>query len=145
MTCRETDIMNNSLFRKKSLDKVKSPENLDDYIRVSNPGVWLLLISVIILLAGACVWGIFGHVDSTVDVVVRAENGILTATVCDVDVSEGMTLKIAGRECAVENVSYDSDTSGKICVATSRTDIPDGVYDAVIVIKRFRPVSFILN
>ena len=49
--------MSEEIFRKKSLDKVKSPENLDDYIQVSNPGVWLLLVSVIILLAGACVWG----------------------------------------------------------------------------------------
>ena len=66
--------MSEEIFRKKSLDKVKSPENLDDYIQVSNPGVWLLLISVIVLLAGACVWGIFGHIDSTVETSIRAEN-----------------------------------------------------------------------
>ena len=36
--------MNEEIFRKKSLDKVKSPENLDDYIRVSNPGVWLFIL-----------------------------------------------------------------------------------------------------
>ena len=30
-----------SPFRQESLDRAKSPEQLDDYIRVSNPGVWV--------------------------------------------------------------------------------------------------------
>ena len=33
--------MQNQLFREKSLEKVSSPEQLNDYIRVSNPGVWI--------------------------------------------------------------------------------------------------------
>ena len=44
--------MDNQLFRKKSLDKVSSPEQLNDYIRVSNPGVWIALTAVIVLLFG---------------------------------------------------------------------------------------------
>lgn len=31
--------MDNELFRKKNLSKIISPENIDDFIRVSNPGV----------------------------------------------------------------------------------------------------------
>lgn len=49
--------MNNSIFRKKSIDKVTSPEELNDYIRVVSPGVWLVMAAVILLLAGAIVWG----------------------------------------------------------------------------------------
>ena len=40
----------NSIFRKKSLERVQSPEQLNDYIKVANPGVWLVLIAVIIFL-----------------------------------------------------------------------------------------------
>lgn len=43
----------------KSLNRVKSPEDLNDYIRVANPGVWLVLVAVVILLAGVCIWGLF--------------------------------------------------------------------------------------
>lgn len=43
----------------KSLNRVKSPEDLNDYIRVANPGVWLVLVAVVILLAGVCIWGFF--------------------------------------------------------------------------------------
>ena len=45
--------MSKPLFREKNLKKVNSPESLNDYVRVSNPGVWLLLAAVIALLAGA--------------------------------------------------------------------------------------------
>ena len=46
--------MSDQIFRKKSLDRISSPEQLNDYIRVANPGIWMILAAVIILLAGAC-------------------------------------------------------------------------------------------
>lgn len=51
------------LFRKKSLQKISSPEQLDDYIRVTTPSVWLVLLALIILLAGFLVYSFFGTVD----------------------------------------------------------------------------------
>ena len=56
--------MSDQIFRKKSLDRISSPEQLNDYIRMANPGIWMILAAVIILLAGVCVWGIFGHLDT---------------------------------------------------------------------------------
>ena len=43
-----------SPFRQESLDRAKSPEQLDDYIRVSNPGVWMVLGAVRFLLFDGC-------------------------------------------------------------------------------------------
>ena len=54
--------MNNSIFRQKSIDKISSPEKLDDYIKVTTPSVWITLIAIVLLLAGAVVWSIFGAV-----------------------------------------------------------------------------------
>lgn len=51
----------NGIFRKKSIDKVSSPEKLDDYIRVTTPSVWITLAAIVILLVGATVWGFFGE------------------------------------------------------------------------------------
>ena len=137
--------MNEELFRKKSLDKVKSPENLDDYIQVSNPGVWLLLVSVIVLLAGTCIWGIFGHIDSTADIVVSAEKGVITGTVTDLEVEVGMTVRVADTECEICGVEYNSESGRLICTVTAEADVPDGVYDAEIVTESYKPLSFILN
>ena len=54
--------MNNTIFRQKNINKVSSPEKLDDYIRVTTPGVWLTLAAILILLIGAVAWGIFGTI-----------------------------------------------------------------------------------
>lgn len=50
------------LFRKKSLDRISAPEELNDYIRVTTPSVWLVLAATMILLLGMLVWSIFGTV-----------------------------------------------------------------------------------
>ncbi|MFR2214765.1 MAG: hypothetical protein ACLS61_13650 [Ruminococcus sp.] len=67
--------MSDQIFRKKSLDRISSPEQLNDYIRVANPGIWMILAAVIILLAGVCVWGIFGHLDTKTETVGTAKAG----------------------------------------------------------------------
>ena len=139
--------MSEEIFRKKSLDKVKSPENLDDYIQVSNPGVWLLLISVIVLLAGACVWGIFGHIDSTVETSIHAENGTVVCYVADEDISsvqEGMTVKLSGFEAVIIEIGQKEDR-GYVCVLKSDQTIPGGFYEGKIVTKSIKPLSFVMN
>ncbi len=54
--------MEKSVFRKKSIDRVSSPEQLNDYIRVSSPSIWVLLAAIIVLLIGVIVWSVFGTV-----------------------------------------------------------------------------------
>lgn len=41
--------MEDKVFRKKSLERMSSPEQLGDYIRVANPGIWLIMAAVILL------------------------------------------------------------------------------------------------
>lgn len=52
------------LFRKKSLDRLKAPEELNDYIRVTAVPVWIILVAMLIMLFGMIFWGIFGTVDA---------------------------------------------------------------------------------
>ncbi len=52
------------IYRKKSLDRVASPEQLNDYIRVTTPSVWIVLAAVVALLVGFIAWGIFGTVEA---------------------------------------------------------------------------------
>ena len=51
------------LFRKKSMDRISSPEELNDYIRVTTPSVWLVLTATVIILVGTLIWGAIGTVD----------------------------------------------------------------------------------
>ena len=50
------------IFRDKSIKRVSSPEELNDYIRVTKPSVWIVLAALVILLTGMLVWSIFGTV-----------------------------------------------------------------------------------
>lgn len=53
------------LFRKVAIEHVSSPEELNDYIKVTTPGVWTVLIAVIVLLAALFFWGAYGSIEVT--------------------------------------------------------------------------------
>ena len=52
--------MSDSIFRKKSLDHISSPEEIDDYIKVTKPGMWLVLAAIVLMLTAVIIWGIVG-------------------------------------------------------------------------------------
>ena len=52
-----------SVFREKSLEKINSPDQMDDYIRVTTPSVWIALLALVVLLVGILAWSIFGSVE----------------------------------------------------------------------------------
>lgn len=138
--------MNEQLFRQKSLDKVKSPESLDDYIQVSNPSIWLLLISIILLLAGACVWGVLGQIDSTVNANVRIQNGSARCSIDDeisYSLKTGMVVKFDGYEASI--LEIEQEEHGYVCTLDLQDQIPDGFYEGKIVVSSTKPISFIIN
>ena len=60
MTDKKTET---GIFREKSMERVSSPEELNDYIRVTTPSVWIVLIALAVLLVGMLAWSIFGTVE----------------------------------------------------------------------------------
>ncbi|ETP73234.1 hypothetical protein UYO_0700 [Lachnospiraceae bacterium JC7] len=48
------------LFRKKSLENISNPDQINDYIKISSPSVWLILIAILMVLIGSIIWGVFG-------------------------------------------------------------------------------------
>lgn len=139
--------MDNELFRKKSLEKIKSPENIDDFIRVSNPGVWLLLVSVILLLIGMCLWGIWGHIDSTIETTVYVEGGTVICYVPEdkaTSVKTGMTVAFENFEAVVCDF-LEKQEDDYYYILQSEETIPNGLYDGKIVISETKPISFVMN
>lgn len=67
--------MKNVLIRKKSPSGNDPAAVLNDYIRVSNPGVWLLLLSAALLLFGTILWSRFAWIESTVPGIVCVDDG----------------------------------------------------------------------
>lgn len=139
--------MKEEIFRKESLEKFKSPDKLDEYICVSNPGVWILLLSIILLLSGACVWGIYGHIDSTVNADVRVENGAVVCFVSEDDISKitvGTAVRFDGFEGTISSVGGNTGHYYD-CEVSVDEPVTDGSYDGKVVISSVKPMSLIFN
>ncbi|MCR4745723.1 MAG: hypothetical protein K5894_10925 [Lachnospiraceae bacterium] len=55
--------MNNSIFREKSMSQINSPEKLNEYIRISTPGIWMTIVAIVLVIVGVLIWGIFTRFD----------------------------------------------------------------------------------
>ena len=55
------------LFRQKSLERLASPEKLDQLMQVVNPKSWLPLLTLGSIVAAAGVWSIYGKIPVTVE------------------------------------------------------------------------------
>jgi hypothetical protein len=51
-----------SIFRETALERLSSPEQLDQLMRITSPRSWMMLATIAILLAVALVWGFLGRV-----------------------------------------------------------------------------------
>lgn len=58
--------MDEEIFRKKTVEKLTAPEDLHKFIKIANPGIWVLIIAVISFLIGVLVWGFVGRLEVTV-------------------------------------------------------------------------------
>lgn len=56
-----------NLFRKSSLERVSSPEQLNEYIKVTNPSLIAILIGIFTILTAGAVWIFSGGIPKTVD------------------------------------------------------------------------------
>ena len=159
--------MARSLFRKVSLDRISNPDQLNDYIRVTNPGVWMILCAVILLLTGICVWGVFGRLDTTLTVAAVTEKD---QTVCYIregqmhSLEVGMPVRIGEETLQISDISLQpvqvDDTFAGYLLHVGGLSEGEWVYAAVlddaygdegmiteakIVIESIAPMSFVLN
>lgn len=131
------------IFRRKTIDRISSPERLNDYLRVTNSGVWVLLAAVILLLSGIFAWSIMGTLETTADVKIIVEDH--TAVVVPLGsetLTDGMPLRISGEEYRIAAVS--SDEYGR-SVGNAEVGLPDGTYDGIVVTETVHPISFLLE
>lgn len=110
--------MSENLFREKSIERISSPEQLNDYIKVTRLGVWFIMGVVILFLAVVCIWGFTGTIDNTVEEkgYSDGENIYCYLTEEQVqDVCEGQKGRVGDISVKVESVS----------------EVPDGYSDII--------------
>jgi hypothetical protein len=136
---------NTQIFRKKSLESISSPEQLNDCLKVTNVGIWALLASVILLLAGIIAWSSVGRLETIVNGVAIVENGtaqILISDTSEGDIESGMCIRIGDDEYTVSTVEKDEIGRSIAFAPVSETD---GKYDVKIVIESIAPIRFLFD
>lgn len=106
-----------------------------------------MIAALIVLLIGACIWGIYGRIESTVSAQAVAENGRVSCIVSLSDaasVEPGMTIRIGDTEGTVAALESVGDERNG-CRFSVEAELPTGVYDAKIVTESITPFSFLVN
>lgn len=151
----------------KKLKKVNSPDQLNQYIRLSNPGVWILLLAIVVLLVGVCIWGYFGKIDTKIKTVVISDNYTSYLYVKEEDMAKiknGMQVElnknenifeITDIEETPEKVTDDMDEYARhlgnfqvgewVYKCRLNKNVKEGTYSANIIIESIAPMTFITN
>ena len=129
------------VFRQKSLDRISSPEQLTDYLRVTNVGMWVIFSVILLLLAAFFAWASIGKLETTAAGKAAVTEGAARITVIDnAEVSPGMTVRMGKAESRVVEVTQDERG---LVIAYAPVNLANGNYDAVIVVKSVSPISFL--
>lgn len=138
--------MGETLFRKKSLERISSPEALNDYLHVTSPSVWLILLAVILLLAGMLVWSSAASIDSFATGTAQVTDGTMYIHFDNEQIAEnvqsGMT--VTAGETASRISSIGKDAEGEL-FALAPTSLADGTYPVRVVFKQTQVLSLLFN
>ena len=143
--------MENQVFRQKSVERISSPEQLQDYMRVTTPGVWMVLAAVILLLAGIILSSALVNVESKI-----TEQGTVTEDSSMLDimlplsqkslVAPGMLVRVADREAKIDMVfQAENEVEVIAMLPEDGVKLAPGTYDVEIVTETVRPISFLFS
>ena len=156
-----------SIFREQNLKRVSTPDTLDDYIRIASPGVWMVLIAIILLLVGPIFWGVFGTVNVDASGLLVVENNKATLWLEEQDAlrltsgaevqaadTKGLVTGIGGTPQAISEVLDTPNAEGDAQVSTEGVwvrpfpvsiDLPSGEYPATAIVQTFSPLELIFG
>jgi hypothetical protein len=138
--------MNASIFRKKSLDRISSPEAIDDYIKIMRPGMWLVLAAILLVLAAAVIWSITGRIETTLTAQGRVAGQQVTLELTQDQMSGvavGSEVRVGEAVGEVLAVTQDAQDAGRFQVVASAPGAADGVACVTLVTERIAPITFL--
>ena len=145
-TAQSTQTTQNALFRKESVESIQSPEQLNDYMRVTNPTVWIILVSLIIMLAGMLIWSYYATIDSFIRGTAIVEDGSMVVVFTDTQVAnnveEGMEVTAGNSTSVITSLGRLEDGT---VFALANTDLPNGSYEARVLFRQTQVIKLLFN
>ena len=143
--------MEKQVFREKSVERIASPEQLQDYMRVTTPGTWMVLAAVILLLAGLIISSALVNVESTIPGQATVEeDGLLLQIELPLSqkslVSPGMVVRVADREAKVDMIFQAKNALQVLAeLPEDGEKLAPGTHDVKIVTETVTPISFLFR
>ena len=138
--------MEQPLFRKESLKRVSSPEQLSEYLHVTSPACWVVFGAAVLLIVSLLIWSSVTAVESYAAGKAEVQDGALTLTFDDAKKAEnievGMDVRVGDTLMPVMSIGQDSD--GNV-FAVADTNLPDGTYEARVGYKSTQIIELFFN
>ena len=143
----------------------ESAEELNDYIRVTTPSVWIILLAVGTFVVGLIVWSFTADLVTSVQAAaVSDETGVHVFVNADnvADIKAGNKVLINDKEYSVMSVSdgevpassvlneyerslISAKADDPVCTCMIGESLPEGDYNARIVTGSDKPISFLFR
>lgn len=151
----------------KNAQRITSPAELHDVMRVSSPRVWIILIVITALLLALIVVAATRTLENTMDIKVTVQT--ITAPDGGGETAEGAQIRRILGSVALDRMNLVntgmtvrfSNVTGKIGMLTKNETedaavieiipdsepvlLPDGIYDGKLVLETTTPIRFLLN
>jgi HlyD family secretion protein len=118
-----------NVFRKVSLDRLASPEQLDQLMQVTDARGWIMLSALGVVLATAVLWGFLGSVSQDVPC-----SGMLVKSGGVFEVSAPSTGRITDLAVGVG----DTVTEGQVVARMSHPDLAEKLFEAQVVLTELK-------
>ena len=134
------------IYRKSSLERIQSPDQLDQYLKVTTPMVWVLLAAILVLLIAGFWWASQMEISSRIEATGTVENGTMTIALRDETarkvVATGMVVRVGDITGTISSMTTDTDGLQKAVLLMS---LPDGTYNVQISYKTSQLLSLLFN
>ena len=135
-----------SLYRKSSMERISSPEQLTDYLQVTTPTVWVVMAAIILLLVGMLVWGSFAQINSFAAGTARVKDGSMTVYFDDQQLAQnievGMEITVGETSSTISSVGLSDEG---VRFASASTALSDGTYPARVVFRQTQVMSLLFR
>ena len=128
--------MDNRIFRKTSIDRVNSPDRVDDCLTVPNASLWLVIAGLLLLLIRMAVWTLFSNSEQRIPAIVRVEDGV---GYCVIDrknagIAKGKGVMLLETREVPVTVELGSESGAAVSAATFEVMLEDGLYNGELLV-----------
>ena len=95
------------VFRHSTMNRISNADELDHYIKVTNPSAWAIVLAALLLVAGVIVWAIVAIVPVTINttgVMLEHPETVDKIVICWVDESTADKIAESGATASIDGV-----------------------------------------